>query len=221
MDKKNKWYDHKWAVSLLLIFFYPLGLFGFIKTSKKPVVTMILTTLLYSGFWTLIFSTPSSTTENKVTSAIETTEPNYSDSIQTDDIWVGGQSYRVEEERNGNLALQPVPSLDGVWGSDPSGGGTFTINGSTGVITTFSSSKAWLDAERKGYVKVGDQNFRNLTSSGNFKWTGQILMFDYNTDTPTVAEGVSWINSTITLSADGQSFQVSNSYGTATYTRRQ
>ena len=128
-----------------------------------------------------------------------------------------GQSWRVQELGNGRMVLQLVPSLDGVWVS--SIGHTITINGSTGVFTQISSSHAtWQDAVRKGFVKVGDQYLRNFSSSGNLRWTGQLLQANYNTSTPDVATGVSWTNTTLTMSADGQTLQSS---GGSTFTRRQ
>jgi hypothetical protein len=59
MKEKKKWYEHRWAVRLLLILFYPVGVYGFIRSSKKPVITMIITTLVYGGFWALVIVSPS------------------------------------------------------------------------------------------------------------------------------------------------------------------
>jgi hypothetical protein len=62
MDAKIKWYERTWAVRLLLIFFYPVGLYGFIRGAirgaKKPVVLMIITTIINGGFWAIIIFTP-------------------------------------------------------------------------------------------------------------------------------------------------------------------
>jgi hypothetical protein len=97
----------------------------------------------------------------------------------------------------------PNLSLDGVWLSDT--GNTITISGSTGVFTQFGSHAGWQSAVNRGLVKVGDQAFRNLTKTGDLRWTGQLLSTD-----------MSWYNCTITMNANGQTFQTTGS----TYTRQ-
>ncbi|MDR1148581.1 MAG: hypothetical protein LBK66_08120 [Spirochaetaceae bacterium] len=78
MNEKKRWYDHKWAVRLLLILFYPAGIYGFIRASKKPTITMIITTLFYGGFWVMVFfyqpSPDSDTVVIKETETAETEE---------------------------------------------------------------------------------------------------------------------------------------------------
>jgi hypothetical protein len=83
-EGKKKWYSHKWAVRLLLILFYPVGLYGFIR-GAKPIITMILMTLLYGGFWTLIILTPYTPPEERVASTTETRAPNASVSLQANE----------------------------------------------------------------------------------------------------------------------------------------
>ena len=105
-------------------------------------------------------------------------------------------------------------SLDGAWQAD-SGGVVITINGSTGVFTQIGSSGAWSSAVSKGYVKVGDQGFRNLTKTGDLTWSGQATRPLYNTSAPNVAISMDWVNVTITMNANGQTFQYNgtNQYG--------
>jgi hypothetical protein len=74
MEEKKKWYDRKWAVRLLLIIFYPVGLYGFIR-GKKPVATMVITTLLYGGFWTLVILAPSDAPEMSENVVAESNTP--------------------------------------------------------------------------------------------------------------------------------------------------
>jgi len=133
-----------------------------------------------------------------------------------DTVQVSGQSWRVQELNNGRMVLQLVPSLDGVW-VNSGNGNVITINGSTGVITTISPNALWQDAISKGYVKVGDQVRRNITSSGNLRWTCQALEVTYGSNR-NVAISTRWADSTFTLSADGQSLSES---GGVAYTRRQ
>ena len=91
-------------------------------------------------------------------------------------------------------APAPAPvintSLNGVW---VIGDSQITINGSTGVVSSIvPSDLITKDAVNKGYIKVGDQWFRNLRST-------------------------TWGNCTFTMSADGLTIVQNN--GT-TYTRQ-
>jgi hypothetical protein len=105
-------------------------------------------------------------------------------------------------------------SLDGVW--QLSGGTIVSISGSTGVFTQISTTALWQDAISKGYVKVGDQNYRNLTKTGDLTWTGQNLRVQYYPSSPNVAVGTNWGNCTITMNANGQTF----TDGSNTWTRQ-
>jgi hypothetical protein len=68
-------------------------------------------------------------------------------------------------------------SLDGVWELDTSnhkaGTGTVVrITGSTGVFTQISSSESlWQTAKDKGFIKVGDTYFKDITKTGERTWT--------------------------------------------------
>lgn len=101
---------------------------------------------------------------------------------------------------------QPSYSLNGTWKAENTGN-VFTINGSTGVFSAFGTSKVWLDAKNKGYVQIGSQKFKNLTSTGTLTWSGQELCVLYKSSNPNVATGTSWENTTFTLSADGKTLQ--------------
>jgi hypothetical protein len=115
-------------------------------------------------------------------------------------------------------------SIDGVWERN-SDSRQIVINGSTSVYSSWGSPSGYgLDAINKGYIKIGDQNFRNLSSAGNLTWSGQILVITYNTSSPNVATGTDWTNCTITMSANGQTFSVTYTYSGSeaqgsTYTR--
>jgi len=116
-------------------------------------------------------------------------------------------------------------SLDGLW-ETTSGGWQTTFNGNSGVIANLGStpSALTLDAINKGYLAIGTQEYRNLTSSGNLTWTGQSIGVSYNSSNPNVATGTQWVNCTIAMNADGQTIQVTFVYasgGTTTnYTRK-
>jgi hypothetical protein len=110
-------------------------------------------------------------------------------------------------------------SLDGVW---VNGGLKVTVSGSTGIISQFSTTSAlWTDAMNKGYVKIGDPYWKNLTSTGNLTWSGQMLMVTYNTST-NAATGINWGNCTFTLSTNGQTLTIKDGTNTVgTYTQQQ
>jgi hypothetical protein len=105
-------------------------------------------------------------------------------------------------------------SLNGVW---EIGDTQITINGNTGVYSKLGSATGrTLDAVNKGYLKVGDQYWRNMTSTGNLTWSGQQNNITFTTSSPNVATGTQWVNCTITMSADGRTIEVNGT----TYTRK-
>jgi hypothetical protein len=108
-------------------------------------------------------------------------------------------------------------SLDGVW---EAGAFQMTISGNTGVYSAFgtfgASNAVWNDALSKGHINVGDQCWRNITSTGNLTWSGEEKLVQYNTSNPNVSIGTSWTNKIFTMSADGQTLTV----GTNTFTRK-
>ena len=109
-------------------------------------------------------------------------------------------------------------SLDSVW-QNSSGNMQITANGSTATFSNFGSLNALQqDAVNKGYIKLGDQYLRNLSSTGNLRWSGQALYIDW-TGSNTNATGTHWANSTITMSADGGTIDISG--GGGTWTRKQ
>jgi hypothetical protein len=118
-----------------------------------------------------------------------------------------GQSYSVQSVSGDTITLKKTPTLDGVWTLN-GGGSTITISGNNGVFTQMGTSAMTQDAISKGYVKIGDQFLRNLRKTGDLTWTGQNLAITYNLNAPTVATGTAWSNTTITLSADGQTFRI-------------
>jgi len=111
-------------------------------------------------------------------------------------------------------------SLDGIW----VGEGNFmevTVSGSKGVISTLGTLNTLGEsAKSKGYIKLGDSYWWNLTSTGSLTWSGQQLTVSYNTSAPTVATGTGSRDTTFTMSANGQTLTVSNTYGTDTFTRK-
>jgi len=84
---------------------------------------------------------------------------------------------------SGSCSLE---TLDGVW---EAGGGKTTVSGSTGVITT-------LPPDNNGVWKVGDQVWRNLTSTGNLTWSGQENVI------------TEWVDVQLTMSADGKKLTI-------------
>jgi len=122
-----------------------------------------------------------------------------------------------DESAMSSVASATTPgsySLDGTWAT---GGGTrVTVSGSTGVFTAFGSSHALAqDAINKGYIHVGDTAWRNLRSTGDRTWSGQMLMLEY-TSSPNVCTGTRWVDYTFTMSSDGRTL----SAGGSTWTRQ-
>jgi hypothetical protein len=109
-------------------------------------------------------------------------------------------------------------SLDGIW---ETGDLRVTVSGSTGVFSTIGTTPIIVDAANKGYVHIGDQIWRNLTSTGNLTWSGQVLLFNSGTS-PDVCTGVSWYDMTLTMNADGNSllrYAPNSTTPSVTYTR--
>ena len=124
--------------------------------------------------------------------------------------------------RTGN-APPPAPvinlSLDGVWQN--SSGGQITVSGSTGVWNSFGSPSVLMqDAINRGYTKAGDQYLRNIRSTGNLTWSGELRGITSNTSNPNVATGAEYRNCTITMNANGQSLDITTPGGTVSLTRR-
>jgi hypothetical protein len=114
----------------------------------------------------------------------------------------GGDNWK----KGGATAGAPEPvyytSLDRYW--EGTSRLRIKISGNTAVLDWIGTDPTWQDAEKKGFVKVGDQYWRNIKSTGNLKWSGQKLGVRANKSSPNVATGTQWSNFTFTMSADGQ-----------------
>jgi len=116
----------------------------------------------------------------------------------------------------------PSFSLNGIWESS---GGTFiTISSNSGVYSAIGTTSSALtqDAVNKGYITLGGQYLRNLTSTGNLTWSGETSMTTFNLASPNVATGTAWGNCTITMNANGQTIDVTSTgttIVTSTFTR--
>jgi hypothetical protein len=99
---------------------------------------------------------------------------------------------------------KPNTSLDGTWrrGDGP----VYSINGSTGVFTQMNWP-LYQNAANKGYISIGGPAFRYLSKTGDRTWTGQLMMVEFYTNAPNVAVSSSWENTTITMAANGQTFE--------------
>jgi len=105
--------------------------------------------------------------------------------------------------------------LDGVWVETSQWTRTITVSGNTGVFTSFGTNALVRDAVNKGFYKIGGIYLRNITKTGDLTWTCQELGVDGSDSNAT---GVRWLDYTITLSADGQTFQIGSF---VTFARRQ
>jgi hypothetical protein len=105
----------------------------------------------------------------------------------------------------------PSITLDGLW-KDDSGVFTVRINGSIGTVTQIDKTKtsnlnalmkSFVD---KNYVKVGDQYYNGLRETSNLKWNAYILRPNSIITAPNVATGTMTLQKTITVSANGNTF---------------
>jgi hypothetical protein len=78
-----------------------------------------------------------------------------------------------------------------------------TFNEGKGVFKELYAGM-WLAAKNAGKILIGEQCYRNFVKSGDRKWTGNIRVY-YNSFPYETAE---WEDITITLSADGQTFNM-------------
>ena len=115
----------------------------------------------------------------------------------------------------------PSYSLNGIWDANSVGSGfQVTVNGATGTFSgLYSTNAITADAVNKSYITVGGQAWRNITSTGNLTWSGQFLGITSNTSSPNVATGTQWVNCTFTMSADGQTIQMTSTAGNITYVK--
>ena len=106
-------------------------------------------------------------------------------------------------------ASAPAPSLNGKWRIQPAGNVFILISGNNAVYSDFYDPVGLIgSAADKGYIKEGTQYLRNLKSTGNSTWSGQVLEIRYNNSNPNVATGTRWVNCTLTK--NGVTFTVSN-----------
>jgi len=95
-------------------------------------------------------------------------------------------------------------SLDGKWEIQSGGNIIIEISGNTAVYSSFNFTSGYMkSAVDKGYIKRGTQYMRNLRSTGNLTWSGQVMFVGYNTKTNEANGTTSWRDCTITMSADG------------------
>jgi hypothetical protein len=212
---------------------YPTGGSGLFAAPTGLTVTVTSNTILANwnavsgaaGY--ILYVSVSSNFESDLSASEQMTGTSYTENFTADEIPPGTTLYfRVSainsygEGAKSSVVSKTIPgtptySLDGVWHD---GDFVITISGNTAVITQLEKTGTgyWQDAINKGYIKVGDQHFRNLTKTGDLTWTSQELTVQYSA--PNVATGkTGWTNCTITMNANGQTFSSSNGN---TFTRK-
>jgi len=101
----------------------------------------------------------------------------------------------------------PTGGINGTWQN--SNGMQVNISGSSGTIRVMGSlSPLGANAVNKGYVSVGSKYWQNIKSTGNSTWSGEQILILYNTSSPGVATGTTYVSSTFSLSYDGQTLYV-------------
>jgi len=131
----------------------------------------------------------------------------------------GGNNQKFKLEPVGGSAGTPAYSIEGIW---EAGGGILqvTVSGGTGVLTRLDiggSGGYTKDALDKGLIKIGGQYWRNLKSTGASTWSGQEMLINYSGNT---ANNITWVDCTLTISADGQTLQTKTFKTSDTFTRR-
>jgi len=125
----------------------------------------------------------------------------------------GAFSNIVSVTVTGGTTPQPNTSLNGTW--QQGNAQQVTVSGNAGVITAFGNPDALMQsAINKGYIQIGTQYWKSLTSTGNLTWSGQWLAITYNSSN--VATGTQWSSNTWRMSADGRTLTV----GSYTWTRQ-
>jgi len=96
--------------------------------------------------------------------------------------------------------------LDGTWeNQDTRSGWRVTVSGSTGVLSRFTGGDAIeMDAKNKGIIKIGDPYWRNIKSTGDGKWSGEVLSIISSPGT-NEATGITWASCTFSISASSAS----------------
>jgi hypothetical protein len=93
--------------------------------------------------------------------------------------------------------------LHGVWTDYRSGiVATFTDNYSVfTVVRPGRENSAYYEALNRGIIRIGDKHFRNLTKTGDLKWSGQALLINGE-----------WVALSFTMDASGQTLTLNNDY---------
>jgi hypothetical protein len=120
-------------------------------------------------------------------------------------------------------APTPTYSLEGSWQLDF--GYTIYVSGSTGTITQIGTFELIQNAVSKGYVRIGAQAIRNLSQTGDRKWSGQLLGYQQQSSGSNICTGTVWENTTFSLSADARTLTTytpgfEDGEETVTWTRR-
>ena len=114
----------------------------------------------------------------------------------------------VDGQYTATCTVTVIYSLDGRWLRQDNQVG-YTISGASGTFTRIDSNSSLLyqDARNKNYISIGGPAFRNIspTSAGALTFSGQIMLVTFSGDT---ALGSNWNSFTMTVAANGMSFNV-------------
>jgi hypothetical protein len=89
-----------------------------------------------------------------------------------------------------------------------------TISGSSGLFTAINSGD-WVICKNAGFISIGSEKLKNISSSGNLTWNCSELWYCINSG---IAKEVYWVsNCTIIMAADGNSIVVGGTSPATTY----
>jgi len=151
-----------------------------------------------SGYYIYYGASPSSVSRLRSTSYTSATHSGLSPNTT---VYYYVTAYNANgESAKSNLASAKTSggapttySLDGTWESlhatiDP----LVRVSGSTGVIVQISNWPLWKSAIEKGFVKVGDPYWKDITRTGDLTWSGKELHISYSSYDSNTATGTSW-----------------------------
>jgi hypothetical protein len=178
--EKKRWYDRKWAVRLLLILFYPVGIYGFIRASKKPTITMIITTLLYGWFWVMVFfyqpSPDSDTVVIKETETVETEENTDQPVTLYQAAEVGDLKMVKRLLKKGEKPYIPPYVLSGIPENDE------------------PEKDAYYIAVKKGYLDIADEISKKLPWTPYWVGRNSILRLENDENTISAEKTIFFLN---------------------------
>jgi len=110
----HHWYDKSWNVVIVLILFFPIGLYGLIKTTEKKQVLLKIGLLFLILFFGVIISNPHSSSSSSIGNVSQSRWDNSVDIVETylkkrylrdPDSYQSVKWYKVENNQDGTFQV--------------------------------------------------------------------------------------------------------------------